>query len=70
MIVKIQRPLMTNGDEPMALIYDRTKEFTSFVPLAWVESLFDVNDVKIYADVNFREDGQLEVLDVLDCQDF
>ena len=23
MIIKIQRPLMTNGDEPMAFVYDQ-----------------------------------------------
>jgi hypothetical protein len=31
-IVKVQRPLMTNGDEPMWLIYDRERKHVEQVP--------------------------------------
>lgn len=49
MIVKIQRPLMTNGDEPMALIYNQSKTHMVHVPLSTVESMFEEGEQKIYA---------------------
>lgn len=48
MIVKIQRPLMTNEDEPMALIYDQSRAFLTQYPYTAVESLFEDGSLKVY----------------------
>jgi hypothetical protein len=48
MIVKIQRPLMTNGDEPMALIYSKDRYVEYMCPFHQVEELFGMDEQKIY----------------------
>ena len=50
MIVKIQKPLMTNGNsEPMALIYNQSRSIQLQIPFAQVEHMFDEDELKIYA---------------------
>lgn len=44
MIIKIQRPLMTNGDEPMALIYNKDRSIEHMCPYFEVEELFASKD--------------------------
>ncbi len=48
MIVKIQKPLMTNGDEPMALIYNQSRSVHIQIPFSRVQHLFDDDEIKIY----------------------
>lgn len=49
MIVKIQKPLMTNGDEPLAYIYNQSRSVELHIPLSTVESLFEEGEFKIFA---------------------
>ncbi len=49
MIVKIQRPMMTNGDAPMAMVYNRGRKFTALMPFtAEIEALFEDGSLKVY----------------------
>lgn len=48
MIVKIQKPFMTNGSEPIAFIYDEFRAHETQVPLSTVDQLFFLNEYKIY----------------------
>lgn len=70
MIVKIQRPLMTNGEEPMALLYDRDRTFQVQVPLSHVEQLFKGNEVKAYCRAELDEDGLLRLGKKIRCNSF
>jgi hypothetical protein len=49
MIVKIQKPLMTNGGEPMALIYNQSRSIHIQIPFSRVQHLFDEDEIKIFA---------------------
>lgn len=73
MIVKIQLPLMTNGNsEPMALIYNRSRRFQMQIAAKDVLELFEPGELKIYAKVRtvgFRK-KKLQILEVLPEQDF
>ncbi len=75
MIVKIQRPLMTNGEEPMALVYDQTrKRINAFIPYSMVEALFmipggDPETPKIYCEVEMVG-TQMQVNGIVEDQDW
>lgn len=56
MIVKIQRPLMTNGNnEPMALIYDEPRAHMLLMPWHQCEELFDDDELRIYVEVEIQD---------------
>lgn len=70
MIVKIQRPLMTNGDEPMALVYNRGRKFTAQMPFtAEIEELFADGSLKVYHEARERN-GKLMIGERVKDQDF
>ena len=75
MIVKIQRPLMTNGSEPMALVYDQTRRnINAMIPYFEVEELFAVEDgeeppLKVYHQASI-EFGQLAIEERVEDQDW
>lgn len=69
MIVKIQKPLMTNGQEPMALIYNRSKSVWLNIPFHMVSELFQNDELKIYADVKIKN-KKLIIREFVDEQDF
>lgn len=49
MIVKVQKPIMTNEDVPMVLIYNEDRSFQDMVP--WnpmCEELFENGELKVY----------------------
>jgi hypothetical protein len=48
MIVKIQIPLITNGQDPQALIYNQYRDIRVEVPVGQVLPLFDKGEFKIY----------------------
>lgn len=48
MVVKIQRPLMTNLEQPQVLIYDKERTVVRQRPLEELQQLFIGNEVKIY----------------------
>ncbi len=59
MIVKIQRPLVSNEPEPKALVYNRSRQFEAFMPMTpEIEALFARK-------FDVRSDA--EVLDMLDA---
>lgn len=55
MIVKIQRPLMTNGSDPKALIYNQDKTYQAMPDLDSVIGLFGPDENKIYHHAEVRE---------------
>lgn len=49
MIVKIQRPLMTNGQEkPQALIYNQDRSVEAMIDYEAYEGMFELYELKIY----------------------
>ena len=62
MIVKIQLPLMTTMDHPMALIYNNDRSFQEQIPVT--QELKDAmdGDVKAYFRVEIKE-GDLHLLE-------
>jgi hypothetical protein len=75
MIVKIQRPLMTNGNSvPMALIYDQNRNLHEMLPYFEIEELFAVDDgeeppLKVYHDANLSN-GILHIGERVEDQDW
>lgn len=71
MIVKIQRPLMTNGNAtPMALVYNRGRKFTAQIPYTSdIEALFSDGSLKVYHEVKEKR-GKLLIGDRVENQDF
>jgi hypothetical protein len=51
MIVKIQRPLATNEDEPMALVYNEDRSFEVFIPYDDAIATMIGSDLKQYWNV-------------------
>lgn len=59
-IVKIQRPLMTNGSEPMALVYNRSRSFEAHMPMTSdIAALFDDGSLKVYHSASLDGDKLL-----------
>lgn len=69
MIVKIQRPITTNAEEPKALIYDRDRTFNLMVPLEGVRELFGTYQYKLYARAEIV-DGILTIEGTVPDQDW
>lgn len=75
MIVKIQRPLMTNGDEPMAFVYNKDRlTINAMIPYFEVEELFVAEDgeeppSKVYHEAALIN-GNLEIGERVEDQDW
>ena len=62
MIVKIQRPIMTNGDTPMVLIYNRSRSVNTQWPLSdELNQLFSEGEYKAYFRADLDTDGKLYI---------
>ena len=49
MIVKIQRPIMTVGEVPKALVYNESRTFERMMPMTPpIEALFNDGSLKVY----------------------
>lgn len=71
MIFKIQKPLMTNGnDEPMALLYDRSRRVQKLIPWPMIEEFFQPGQLKVYIRGNINRKGQLLIDEIMPPQRF
>ena len=59
-IVKIQRPIVTNEVNPQALVYNEDRSILLTVPYSDVEELFEDGELKIYVQVHV-ENGELNI---------
>jgi len=69
MIVKIQRPVGTTGEQAKALIYDSRLSFVGRVSFDLVEGLFGERESKVYCKA-VNEDGFLRIGKKLQPQNF
>ena len=70
MIVKIQRPLVTSGAEPMALVYNRGRKFTAHMPFtSEIEALFADGALKVYHEAKEKH-GKLLIGKRVEDQEF
>ncbi|ALC12523.1 hypothetical protein [Sphingopyxis sp. 113P3] len=55
MIVKIQRPIVSNADEPMALVYNRDRSLEAHMLMTpGIEALFADGSLKVYHRASLR----------------
>jgi len=70
MIVKIQRPLASNGTSLPCLVYDEHRRHVLEVPLTAELAEAMGERPKIYATAILHTDGQLEVLEEVPARDW
>ncbi len=69
MIVKIQKPMISDEDVPMSLLYNRDRTVMIMIPFADVAELFGTYQMKVY--VRAQLEGKNLILeDIVSNQDF
>ena len=70
MIVKIQRPLFTTEERPMALVYNRGRKFYAQMPFTpEIAGLFEDGSLKVYHHAKEKR-GKLLIGERVPEQDF
>lgn len=70
MIVKIQKPLATNEILPQALIYNKNRNVTLFLPFEQVQKLFREGELKVYHNAHINDAGELVIEERVRDQDW
>ena len=60
-IFKIQRPLMSTGNNPPYMLYNESRSITRYIPADMIDDIWPGNEVKIYVRGHIDDKGKLHI---------